>query len=64
MSNLLIDPEFQGQGIGYELIKQCFEHFPDTEWIVQTTEKTAGYYEKIGFKRREDVFFKHSFEVV
>jgi ribosomal protein S18 acetylase RimI-like enzyme len=54
--DLVIDPEFQGQGIGRELIKRCFEHFPETEWLVQTTEKIAGYYEKVGFKRREDVF--------
>ncbi|GIP53262.1 GNAT family N-acetyltransferase [Paenibacillus vini] len=54
--DLAIDPEFQDQGIGRELIKRCVEHFPDSEWLVQTTEKISGYYEKIGFKRQNDVF--------
>lgn len=54
--DLLVDPEYQGRGIGCELIKRCIEHFPESEWLVQTEETRAGYYEKLGFKRRGDVF--------
>lgn len=54
--DLVIDPEFQNKGIGRELVKRCIEHFPDSEWTVQTTEKISCYYEKIGFKIYKDVF--------
>ncbi len=53
--DLVIDPEFQNKGIGRELVKRCMEHFPDSEWAVQTTEISC-YYEKIGFEIYKDVF--------
>ena len=55
--DLLVLPEFQNKGIGKELIKRCIGHFPDSEWLVGTTEKISGYYEKIGFKRVDDGVF-------
>ena len=54
--DLAVDPKCQGQGIGRELIRRCIGHFPDTEWLVQTTAAVASYYEKIGFTKRGDVF--------
>ena len=48
--DLVVDPEFQGQGIGKELVKQCIAHYPNSEWLVQTTKEIYGYYEKIGFE--------------
>lgn len=53
--DLVIDPEFQNKEIGKELIRRCIEHFPDSEWLVQTTEKISSYYEKIGFGIYKDV---------
>ena len=53
--DLVVDPEYQGQGIGKELVKRCIRHYPYTEWLVQTTENIAGYYEKMGFKRYKHV---------
>ena len=47
--DLVVDPEFQGQGIGKELVKRCMAHYPNSEWLVQTTKEICGYYEKIGF---------------
>ncbi len=54
--DLVIDPEYQGNGIGKELLKRCIECFPDTEWLVQTKEEISGYYERNGFKKQKDVF--------
>ncbi len=54
--DLLVLPEFQNKGIGKELIRRCIEHFPNSEWLVQTTEKISSYYEKIGFQVNNDVF--------
>lgn len=54
--DLLVLPEYQGRGIGRELLKRCIEHFPDSEWLVQTKKRISGYYEKNGFKVNNDVF--------
>ncbi|HAN20551.1 MAG: hypothetical protein A2Y15_01060 [Clostridiales bacterium GWF2_36_10] len=54
--DFVVLPEFQNKGIGKELLKRCIEHFPNSEWLVQTTEKTSSYYEKNGFKVIKDVF--------
>lgn len=53
--DLVIDPEFKNMGIGKELIRRCIEHFPGSEWLVQTEKHIAGYYEKLGFKIYDDV---------
>jgi len=54
--DLLVLPEFQNRGIGKELIKCCIAHFPNSEWLVQTTEKISSYYEKHGFQVNHDIF--------
>lgn len=53
--DLVIDPEYQNKGIGKELIRRCIEHFPNSEWLVQTEKHISGYYEKMGFKIYKDV---------
>ena len=54
--DLVIFPEYQQKGIGRELVRRCIGHFPDSEWLVQTTNEIYPYYEKIGFKINRDVF--------
>lgn len=54
--DLLVDPEYQNQGIGRTLVKRCIERFPDSEWLVQTTQPISSYYEKLGFHVNRDVF--------
>jgi len=54
--DLLVDPEYQNNGIGSELVERCIKHFPKSEWLVQTTEQVASYYEKLGFKVNNDAF--------
>lgn len=53
--DLVFDPDHQNKGIGTELVRRCIEHFPNTEWLVQTEKHISGYYEKIGFKIYNDV---------
>lgn len=55
-SIIYVLPKFQNKGIGNELLKYCIEHFPNSEWLVQTTEIVSSYYEKNGFKINNDVF--------
>lgn len=54
--DLIVDPEYQNHGIGRELVNRCKEHFPKSEWLVQTTEEISGYYEKLGFTVNKEVF--------
>ncbi len=54
--DLVVLPEYQNKGIGKALIKQCMEHFPNSEWLVQTTTETSCYYVKIRFSINNDVF--------
>ena len=49
--DLIVIPEFQHKGIGTELVKRCIEHFPNSEWLVETRKDTAGFYERIGFRQ-------------
>ena len=48
-------PEYQGQGIGQELVRRCREACPGSEWLVQT-DAAKGFYEKIGFRENGDSF--------
>jgi len=54
--DLAVLPEYQGNGIGKELVKRCREQCPNSEWIVGTTSKRASFYESIGFEKNNDVF--------
>jgi len=54
--DLVVLPEYQNRGIGKELVKRCITHFPESEWLVQTTPETSRYYERIGFCINADVF--------
>ena len=54
--DLMVLPEYQGMGIGTELVKRCIEHYPHSEWLAQTTKEISGYYEKNGFVVNNDVF--------
>lgn len=53
--DLAVMPEYQGKGIGTELVKRCREYFPDSEWLVET-QTADGFYKKIGFKENKDIF--------
>lgn len=54
--DLVILPAYQNQKIGKELLKRCIEHYPNSEWLVQTTNQISGYYKKNGFRESKDTF--------
>jgi len=56
--DLAVLPEYQGNGIGKELVKKCREEIPNSEWLVGTTNERASFYEKLGFEKNTDVFLR------
>lgn len=53
--DLAVLPEYQGRGIGKELVERCFAACEGSEWLVQTDE-ARGFYEKMGFQVNHDHF--------
>lgn len=52
---LLVSPEYQGQGIGKQLMKMAKEHYRDFLRIVLVAyDKQIGFYERCGFIRGKD----------
>lgn len=47
--DLVVDPEYQRQGIGRELVKRCVAHYPDSHWLVGAADDAVGFYNKCGF---------------
>jgi ribosomal protein S18 acetylase RimI-like enzyme len=56
--DLLVSPEYQGHGIGKELVNRCKSHYPGSEWLVGCDRKNIGFYKKLGFEDivESDVF--------
>lgn len=54
--DLAVLPDYQGNGIGKELVRMCREQIPNSEWLVGTTTEKASFYENIGFNLCDDVF--------
>lgn len=54
--DLAVLPEYQGNGIGKELVRMCRGQVPNSEWLVGTTTEKASFYENIGFNLCDDVF--------
>lgn len=54
--DLAVLPEYQGNGIGKELVRKCRKQVSNSEWLVGTTTERASFYEYIGFNKCDDVF--------
>lgn len=54
--DLAVDPDFQGNGVGRELLRRCMARFPGTEWFLRTTQEAMGFYQKLGFKTAPGIF--------
>ena len=52
--DLAVLPDYQGCGIGKELIRLCQSECPSSEWLVQTIPERTGFYERLGFNKYSD----------
>lgn len=58
IQDLLVRPEFQRKGIGTALMRAVLERYPavyQMELMTDDTEKTAAFYQSMGFQRAESL---------
>jgi ribosomal protein S18 acetylase RimI-like enzyme len=55
--DLAVDPDFQKQGIGTELLKRARQGRPEVQWVLRASKIAATYYEHIGWKQIENGWF-------
>ncbi len=49
--DLAVLPEYQGHGIGSELVRRIRSECPDSEWLLETIPERVSFYEKLGFSQ-------------
>ncbi len=54
--DIAVLPEYQGNGIGRELIQRCISYCPNSEWLVATTPEQEEFYTHLGFKATSESF--------
>jgi len=47
--DLVVDSEYQRNGIGRELVTRCISHYPDSHWLVGAADDAVKFYNKCGF---------------
>ena len=58
IQDLLVRPDFQRKGIGTALMRAVLERYPavyQMELMTDDTEKTAAFYQSMGFQRAESL---------
>ncbi|MGT2911190.1 GNAT family N-acetyltransferase [Streptococcus cameli] len=58
VQDILVKPTYQRRGIGTQLMKRALVHFPKVyqlHLLTDQSEKTASFYESMGFKAVEEV---------
>lgn len=53
INNVVVDPEYQGQGIGKELVKQILAHNPRITYLLRADPENEGFYRSLGFQTAE-----------
>ncbi|MDL1163915.1 GNAT family N-acetyltransferase [Yersinia pestis] len=58
ISDIAVDTDYQGLGIGSELIKILKDKLGEEEiqYVLTSAPKAAGFYERIGFERADKAF--------
>lgn len=56
---LAVRPEYQGNGIGYALVKKCIKKYPKTSWSAGAESKQAvELFKSLGFQTSKDIFLE------
>ena len=52
--DLAVDPEYQKQGVGRELLERCLAGSPRVQWVLRASVIAANYYAHLGWRRIEN----------
>ena len=52
--DLVVDPDFQGNGIGKHLVEMCIKKYSHTQITLGTSTPTMKFYKKFGFIKSEN----------
>jgi len=56
--DLAVDPDYQKQGIGRELLTRVAAHYgPEVQWVLRASKLATNYYEHIGWKKIENGWY-------
>jgi ribosomal protein S18 acetylase RimI-like enzyme len=55
--DLAVDPEYQNQGVGRELLRLCVAQSPHVQWVLRASVIAADYYAHLGWVRIENGWF-------
>ena len=55
---LLVDPDYQGYGIGKELTQRIKQHYQHYRYIllIAETDRLVSYYQKLGFEKKNNQY--------
>lgn len=60
--DVVVDPEFQGKGIGREIVERLIGKAPRTCIHLTSTFGKEDFYRKMGFRKHKTAFAKYPFE--
>jgi ribosomal protein S18 acetylase RimI-like enzyme len=60
LCDLAVEPDVQRLGVGRRLIDAVLERCKGTELILRDSDISAGFYERIGFRRAENAWIKRA----
>ena len=52
--DLAVDPHYQKQGVGRELLKKVTEQSPRIQWVLRASKIAAEYYSHLGWEKIEN----------
>jgi ribosomal protein S18 acetylase RimI-like enzyme len=52
--DLAVDPEYQNQGVGRELLHRCVSQSGAVQWVLRASVVAAQYYDHLGWTRIEN----------
>jgi ribosomal protein S18 acetylase RimI-like enzyme len=56
--DLAVDPRYQNQRIGRELLERLKAWGPQVQWVVRASKIATGYYEHLGWQKIENGWFQ------
>jgi len=57
LADLAVDHEYQGRGVGRELVRRTLERAPGTDCVLRSSAVAMDFYPRLGFRRVENGWY-------